>query len=154
MKWNHTGTLIAISGKRNIQGSVSTCVAFYNSLGEEQYCLKVPGQSITAISWELSGYRISIACDSFVYFANVKGYNQFAYLSSDMVLLSKTRKEKDDQVLVSWNLNNKTKNVKYSLLNANERILKHAKTMITFHDRVLLAFQSANSRKKYRFTHV
>ncbi len=45
---------------------------FYTPLGQHLRSLRVPGSSISGLSWEGGGLRIALAVDSFIYFANIR----------------------------------------------------------------------------------
>ena len=47
-------------------------VQFYTPLGQHLRSLRVPGSSISGLSWEGGGLRIALAVDSFIYFANIR----------------------------------------------------------------------------------
>lgn len=45
---------------------------FLRFLVQHLRTLKVPGKQVTAVSWEGGGLRISLAVDSYIYFANIR----------------------------------------------------------------------------------
>ena len=73
-KWSHKGDVLAIAGsqKSASQDKDVNIVQFYNPFGQHLRTLKVPGKEVKALSWEGASLRISLAVDSFIYFANIR----------------------------------------------------------------------------------
>ena len=73
-KWNHNGSVFALAGSQKLanQDKEINCVQFYNPFGEHLRTLKVPGKEVRSLSWEGGSLRISLAVDSFIYFANIR----------------------------------------------------------------------------------
>ena len=74
VQWNHCGSVLAIGGSQkvvNIDKEVNI-VQFYTPTGEHLRTLKVPGKDLRSLSWEGGSLRISLAVDSFIYFANIR----------------------------------------------------------------------------------
>ena len=73
-KWSHKGDVLAIAGSQRSasQDKDVNIVQFYNPFGQHLRTLKVPGKEVKAVSWEGSSLRISLAVDSFIYFANIR----------------------------------------------------------------------------------
>ena len=74
VQWNHCGSVIAIGGSQkaaNLDKDVNI-VQFYTPTGEHLRTLKVPGKDLRSLSWEGGSLRISLAVDSFIYFANIR----------------------------------------------------------------------------------
>ena len=73
-KWSHKGDVIAVAGSQKSanQDKDVNIIQFYNPFGQHLRTLKVPGKEIKAVSWEGSSLRISLAVDSFIYFANIR----------------------------------------------------------------------------------
>lgn len=87
MKWNNTGSILAVSGvqyTRSPQGEEKeiSVVHFYEPSGQYLRSLKVPGKRITSLSWEFSGLRIALAVDSFIYFANIRPDYKWSFFFS------------------------------------------------------------------------
>ena len=73
-KWSHKGDVLAIAGSQRTanQDKDVNIVQFYNPFGQHLRTLKVPGKEVKALSWEGASLRISLAVDSFIYFANIR----------------------------------------------------------------------------------
>ena len=73
-KWSHKGDVLAIAGSQKSanQEKDVNIVQFYNPFGQHLRTLKVPGKEVKALSWEGASLRISLAVDSFIYFANIR----------------------------------------------------------------------------------
>lgn len=73
-KWSHKGDVLAIGGSQRFpnQDKAVNLLQFYNPFGQHLRTLKVPGKEIKSISWEGGSLRISLAVDSFMYFANIR----------------------------------------------------------------------------------
>ena len=72
--WNHTGSVLAVAGSQKAasQDKDVNVVQFYTPFGEHLRTLKVPGKQMHSCSWEGGSLRLSLAVDSFIYFANVR----------------------------------------------------------------------------------
>ena len=72
--WNHTGSVLAIAGSQKAvaQDKDVNVVQFYTPFGEHLRTLKVPGKQVFGCSWEGGSLRISLAVDSYIYFANIR----------------------------------------------------------------------------------
>ena len=74
IQWNHCGSVLAIGGSQRVvnQDKEVNIVQFYTPFGEHLRTLKVPGKDLKSLSWEGGSLRISLAVDSFIYFANIR----------------------------------------------------------------------------------
>ena len=74
IKWSPNGTVLAVFGQQHVatEPTPSSVVTFYSNMGYHWKTLRVPGTGISSLSWEGSGLRVSMAVDSFMYFANIK----------------------------------------------------------------------------------
>ena len=61
MKWNTSGTALALAGNRSGAGGKEVSeVQFYTPFGRYITCLKVPGGTIGSLSWEGGGMRLAV----------------------------------------------------------------------------------------------
>jgi WD repeat-containing protein 35 len=108
MKWNHCGSILAISGVQNAKSSQGedrevSVVQFYTPYGQHVRSLKIPGKKVSSLSWEYGGLRIALAVDSFIYFANIRPDYKWTHFSMDTMVYSFNRPERTDTCLVFWN---------------------------------------------------
>ncbi|XP_071961535.1 WD repeat-containing protein 35-like isoform X2 [Antedon mediterranea] len=114
MKWNHTGSALAIAGsqKSSQQDKDINVVQFYTPSGEHMRTLKVPGKEMVSCSWEGGGLRIALAVDSFIYFANIRPDYKWGYCS-DTVVYAFTKPERSEHCIVFWDTKNNERHIKY-----------------------------------------
>ncbi|EGF80857.1 hypothetical protein BATDEDRAFT_10893, partial [Batrachochytrium dendrobatidis JAM81] len=133
IKWNATGSVLAVSGLqliRNSQGEEKeACVVqFWSPMGQFLRSLKVPGTCITSISWEYDGLRIALAVDSFIYFANTRPDYKWSFFAHDVVVYAYHKPEMFESTVVFWNTKTNdrhTRNIKKLLMitSANDHCL-------------------------------
>ncbi|RYG64319.1 hypothetical protein EON64_14250, partial [archaeon] len=109
VKWSTKGTYLAVVGSTKISGRSEKNPAFSNNLikfythtGQYVRSLKIPGESIKEISWEAGDLRLSLAVDSFIYFANIRHRYMYTYFHNTLVY-SFPNIFKRDVNLVFWN---------------------------------------------------
>lgn len=85
--WNHNGTILAAAG---YSAEKTNVVQFFSSYGEHIRTLRVPGGSLTKLSWEKRSLRLAIAIDSFIYFANVKPDHKYTFYGNTLAYVSGT----------------------------------------------------------------
>ena len=110
-RWSRSQPVLAVSGTQVVttakaeQVSLSV-VQFYNPSGQHLRTLKVPGASIGGIAWEGTGLRMTIAVDSFVYFANIRPEYRMCHFQSTVVLITDpvpgADRQPGDQAVVFW----------------------------------------------------
>ncbi|KAL8581320.1 WD repeat-containing protein 35 [Nucella lapillus] len=112
--WNHTGSIFAVAGSQHALGQDKevNVVQFYTPLGEHLRTLKVPGKSMYSCSWEGGSLRISLAVDSFIYFANIRPDYKWGYCTNTVVY-SFTKPERPEHCVIFWDTKNNEKYVKY-----------------------------------------
>lgn len=112
--WNHTGSMLAIAGSQHALGQDKevNVVQFYSPLGEHMRTLKVPGKSMYSCSWEGGSLRISLAVDSFIYFANIRPDYKWGYCTNTVVY-SFTKPDRPEHCVIFWDTKNNEKYVKY-----------------------------------------
>lgn len=112
LRWDPSGQTIAIAGMEAGQGERDIgVVQFYAPTGQHLRTLKVPGQSLKAISWEGSGLRLALAVDSHIFFANIRPNYPWAHFS-DTLVYSALRKEREHAVYF-WDIQSDEKYTKY-----------------------------------------
>ncbi|KAJ0181825.1 hypothetical protein K1T71_002547 [Dendrolimus kikuchii] len=84
-RWNHNGTILAAAGCTTDKTNV---VQFFSAYGEHIRTLRVPGGSMTKLSWEKRSLRLAVAIDSFIYFANVKPDHKYAFYGNTLAYVS------------------------------------------------------------------
>ncbi|XP_076457078.1 WD repeat-containing protein 35-like isoform X2 [Babylonia areolata] len=112
--WNHTGAILAVAGSQHALGQDKevNVVQFYTPLGEHLRTLKVPGKSMYSCSWEGGSLRISLAVDSFIYFANIRPDYKWGYCTNTVVY-SFTKPDRPEHCVIFWDTKNNEKYVKY-----------------------------------------
>ena len=108
MKWNHNGSILAISGIQLLRGKdgeeKETCVLqFWTPFGDLLRSIKLPGKKISCITWENNGLRVAAAVDSFVYFANIRSDYRWAYFATDILVYAFNRPHTSECSLTFWN---------------------------------------------------
>ena len=60
-------------------------VKFFDAYGKLLRNIRIPGENISAISWEGGDLRLSLAVDSYIYFANIRHSYLWAYFLNSVV---------------------------------------------------------------------
>jgi WD repeat-containing protein 35 len=80
-------------------------VKFYDPYGKYLRNIRIPGESISGITWEGSGLRIALAVDSNIFFANIRPAYTWAYLLNSVVLShGGGGSNKNGSIVVFWDL--------------------------------------------------
>lgn len=92
-KWNKDGTILAICGKvfettATVSVKDVNQVLFFSAIGSLLRTLKVPGNSITSISWDGLSLRLAMTVDSFIFFANIRPQYKWCYISKSVAFLN------------------------------------------------------------------
>lgn len=87
-RWNHNGSMLAVTGYQYEQEKVTNMIQFYEPTGQHIRTLKVPGKSISCCEWEAGSLRVALAVDSFVYFANIRPDYKWCYFKKTVVFMS------------------------------------------------------------------
>ena len=70
-------------------GSTSTAITnvvkFFDAHGNFIRSIRIPGENIAAVSWEGGDLRLSLAVDSYIYFANIRHTYMWAYFLNTVV---------------------------------------------------------------------
>ncbi|XP_023129975.2 WD repeat-containing protein 35 isoform X1 [Amphiprion ocellaris] len=114
IQWNHCGSVLAVAGSlraSNMEKEFNV-VQFYTPFGEHLRTLKVPGKQMSGVAWEGGGLRISLAVDSYIYFANIRPDYKWGYCCSTVVY-AYTKPEGQEYCVVFWDTKNNEKFVKY-----------------------------------------
>jgi len=140
LAWNCNGSILALAGTQETAASNgetrSVCmVQFYSPFGQHLRTLKVPGSSISAITWDGSGLRIALAVDSFIYFANLRlDYRWGAF--GNTLCYAYTRHDRTDTPVVFWDTH------------TDERHTRHVRRLIAIRaagDNAVLATRSTET---------
>lgn len=112
-QWNETGTILAVCGMKNaLNEKEINQVMFFNAFGQHLRTLKIPGREITALSWEgKSNCRISLAVDSFIYFANIRLDYVWCYFNNTVAYLDISNQNQqsldyNQSCVVFWDVKN------------------------------------------------
>eukprot|EP00794_Sanderia_malayensis_P012081 gene12081-13325_t len=141
IKWNHCGSVLAIGGSQKVvnQEKEVNIVQFYTPSGEHLRTLKVPGKDLKSLSWEGGSLRISLAVDSFIYFANIRPDYKWGYFANTVVYAF-TKPDRPEYCVVFWD----TK--------TNERYIKFVKNMLSISaagDHCVLSTKADDSTGQY-----
>eukprot|EP01083_Nonionella_stella_P033392 91433_1 len=90
IRWNSNGTVLAVAGSRTAtaQGGAQKTyqiVQFYNPYGKHVRTLRVPGNILSALSWEGGSLRLALAVDSHIYFANIRPDYKWGFFADTLV---------------------------------------------------------------------
>lgn len=113
-QWNDNGTILAVCGMKSaINEKDSNQVMFFSAFGQHLRTLKIPGREITSLSWEgKSNCRISLAVDSFIYFANIRLDYTWAYFNNTIAYVEVSNHqnqqsvESNQSVVIFWDIKN------------------------------------------------
>lgn len=107
--WSTKGSYLAVVGSVKSAGRsdknptyANNLIKFYTHTGQYVRCLKIPGESIKEISWEAGDLRLSLAVDSFIYFANIRHKYVYTFFNNTLVY-TYPNVFKRDLNLVFWN---------------------------------------------------
>ena len=106
-KWDSSGAVLAVTGtqKTTSRGDqkIINMIKFYDPYGTLLRNIRIPGESLSAVSWEGSGLRLALAVDSFIFFANVRPAYTWAYLLNTVIYIySRYSSERRDSAVVFW----------------------------------------------------
>ncbi|KAL9918488.1 intraflagellar transport protein Oseg4 isoform 1-T1 [Glossina fuscipes fuscipes] len=143
-KWNHDGTVLAVSGTLmeayNFKDTNQVC--FYTPWGRLCRVLKVPGTNIASVSWEGKSLRVAMAVDSFIYFANIRPEYIWCYFEKTVVFISNNQNNVNKSsmtVVTFWNTL------------TNQSFLKeveHCMGMAACNDHCVISIECINSNLK------
>jgi WD repeat-containing protein 35 len=94
-RWATKGNILAIVGTSSMMSGQSSkgestrgatsVVKFFDGYGKFIRSIRIPGENIAAVSWEGGDLRLSLAVDSFIYFANIRHAYTWAYFLNTVV---------------------------------------------------------------------
>ena len=117
IRWNTSGSVLAVAGNQNAAEKAVSVVLFYSPFGQHLRTLKVPGSGISACSWEGGSLRLALAVDSYIYFANIRpDYKWGAFAGT--VACAYTSPERADWSVLFW------------AEKTDERRVKHVKRLV------------------------
>ena len=106
-KWNHSGTVIAVSGslrsKRSDESKTINLLKFYDAYGKLLRTMRVPGEKVSDVTWDGSGLRLALAVDSYIFFANARPKYTWAYLLNT-VIYAYSRPDRRESAVIYWDL--------------------------------------------------
>ena len=117
-KWDSNGLILAIAGGQKHRGGTDlkshNMVKFYDPSGNFLRSIRIPGDSLSAVSWEGSGLRLALAVDSSIFFANVRPAYQWAYLSNTVVYAhNRSSSDRRESAVVFWDQTSGETHTKY-----------------------------------------
>ena len=74
-----------LSPKGGVPGAGTNIVKFFDAYGKLLRNIRIPGENISAVSWEGGDLRLSLAVDSYIYFANIRHSYLWAYFLNSVV---------------------------------------------------------------------
>ena len=107
-KWDSSGLVLAVAGthkqlmQRGGEHKVVNIVKFYDTSGNYLRSIRIPGESLTALSWEGTGLRLALAVDSFIFFANVRPAYTWAYLLNTVIYTFSRGSDRRESAVVFW----------------------------------------------------
>lgn len=110
-QWNHNGTLMAVAGSFSASQTGDkdvNAVMFYTPFGDHVRTLKVPGRALASVAWEGRSLRLSLAVDSFIYFANIRPDYKWCYFQNTVVY-TYLSPGKADYNIIFWDVKNNEK---------------------------------------------
>jgi WD repeat-containing protein 35 len=94
-RWSTKGNILAVVGTSSVSSGQSSkgestrgatsMVKFFDGYGRFIRSIRIPGENIAAVSWEGGDLRLSLAVDSFIYFANIRHNYVWAYFLNTVV---------------------------------------------------------------------
>lgn len=106
-RWNHKGSVIAVTGVMQLPGDNKDCnvIQFFTPFGEHLRTLKIPGREVTSCVWEGGSLRVALAVDSYIYFANIRPDYRWSYLEHTVVYCY-NRPDSPGTTVVFWDTKN------------------------------------------------
>ncbi|XP_069691691.1 WD repeat-containing protein 35 isoform X2 [Periplaneta americana] len=106
-RWNHNGSVIAVTGVMQLAGDHKDCnvIQFFTPFGEHLRTLKIPGREVTSCVWEGGSLRVALAVDSYIYFANIRPDYRWSYLEHTVVYCY-NRPDRPGTVVTFWDTKN------------------------------------------------
>jgi WD repeat-containing protein 35 len=122
VRWSTKGQILAVVGtQRNFtrnssseragggeskssSSSNTNIVKFFDATGRFIRSLKIPGENIKEVSWEGGDLRLSLAVDSFIYFANIRHRYLWTYFSNTVVYAYPRSDGRREHAVVFWDL--------------------------------------------------
>eukprot|EP01032_Pedospumella_encystans_P013101 gene13101-15103_t len=124
VRWATKGNILAVVGTTSGGGSLSNnngmssksesprggpntatnVVKFFDGYGKFIRSIRIPGDNIAAVSWEGGDLRLSLAVDSFIYFANIRHNYPWAYFLNTVVFAYPRNDRSKDMNVVFWDL--------------------------------------------------
>jgi WD repeat-containing protein 35 len=145
-KWDSQGNILAVTGavrSSRGEGKVVNLLKFYDAFGKFLRGIRIPGDNIAALSWEGSGLRISLAVDSFIFFANIRPSYVWTHLLNTIVY-SYNRHDRKESTVIFWDL---------ITLEAYSKVITNLKFLVACGDTCAVVWmerlEGANSKEIY-----
>ncbi|XP_049861684.1 WD repeat-containing protein 35 isoform X1 [Schistocerca gregaria] len=106
-RWNHNGSIIAVTGIMQLQNEPKDCnvIQFFTPFGELLRTLKIPGHEVNSCVWEGGSLRVALAVDSFIYFANIRPDYKWTYFQNTVVYCY-NRPDRPGTIVTFWDTKN------------------------------------------------
>lgn len=113
-RWATKGNILAVVGTLPMSSGASSkgestrgttnLVKFFDGHGKFIRSIRIPGENIAAVSWEGGDLRLSLAVDSFIYFANIRHTYLWAYFLNTVVFSYPRSERSREANVVFWDL--------------------------------------------------
>ena len=114
IKWNPSGTIIAVAGCSLDYEQKKAIVKFFDGKGNHLKNLRVPNaETVTDISWEGTGLRVAIAAGYNVFCAAIRPNYKWCYLSNGTLVFAFQKSDRVEFCLVFWDTKTDEKYMKY-----------------------------------------
>eukprot|EP00039_Didymoeca_costata_P008719 m.115408 g.115408 ORF g.115408 m.115408 type:complete len:1163 (+) comp14202_c1_seq1:133-3621(+) len=111
-EWNQQGTVLALAGMQEVDDRNVNVVQFYTPFGDHLRTLKVPGNSMSSLSWEGGGLRLALAVEHFIFFASVRPDYKWGYFG-DTIVYAFTKPDRTEHCCVFWDTQLHGHQIKY-----------------------------------------
>ncbi|GAB5366413.1 hypothetical protein AAMO2058_001141600 [Amorphochlora amoebiformis] len=118
LKWNPSGTVLAIAGSTKIpqetgDATNQNMVQFYTPMGRHLRTLKVPGTNISSLTWEKGSLRIAMAVQCYIYFANIRPDYKWGFIGNTLVHVFQ-KPDRSEHCVSFWDHKTKERRVKFA----------------------------------------
>lgn len=106
-KWDSSGAVLAVTGAQKSsrgtgENKTVNVIKFYDAYGRFLRSIRIPGDSLTSMTWEGSGLRLAVAVDSHIFFANIRPAYTWAYLLNTVVYTYHRSSDRRESAVVFW----------------------------------------------------
>jgi WD repeat-containing protein 35 len=124
IKWSTNGTVLAVAGYKNVttqsivvanaptEVKETQMIQFYSPMGKHLRTLKVPGTTLSSMTWEGGSLRMALAVDSFIYFANIRPDYTWGYFGNTLIY-SFNKPDRTENCVCFWDTKSDERHIKY-----------------------------------------